>query len=276
MPRWTVEDTTDLDFNGVVALKVMLVSGDVSVLAGGDEPSVHVAEVNGRPLTISHEAGMLNVSHENLLLEGLLTWVRNNRSSADVTVTVPPDCPVSLNLVNANAVVTGLTSGVSVRSGAGEITLDGVTGRVNADMIGGVVEAQGLDGTVQFTSVSGDLALAGGSIERLTGRSVSGRIAADIDLIEGGQVQVNTASGEVTLRLPASTSAEVSLTTITGRIDSSFPELKAPSRSVPHTLTGTLGDGSGRVTVNTVSGTITVLSRPDDNARPGGEPDVEV
>jgi DUF4097 and DUF4098 domain-containing protein YvlB len=118
--------------------------------------------------------------------------------------------------------------------------------------------------------------LARGSIQRLTGRSVSGRIAADIDLTEEGQVQVNTVSGEVTLRLPASTSAEVSLTTITGRIDSTFPELKSPGRSVPRTFTGTLGDGSGRVTVNTVSGTITVLSRPDDDARPDGEPDVEV
>jgi DUF4097 and DUF4098 domain-containing protein YvlB len=276
MPRWTVEETTDLDFKGVVALKAMLVSGDVSVLAGGDEPSVHVAEVKGRPLAISHEAGMLNVSHENLLLESLLTWIRNERCRADVTVTVHPDCPVSLNLVNANAVVAGLTSGVSVRSGAGEITLDGVTGRVDADVVGGVVEAQGLNGTVDFTSVSGDLALAGGSIERLTGRSMSGRIAADIDLTEDGQVQVNTVSGEVTLRLPASTSAEVSLTTITGRIDTSFSELKSPGRSVPHTVTGTLGDGSGRVSVNTVSGTITVLSRPDENARPEGEPDVEV
>ncbi|MCW2900560.1 MAG: hypothetical protein JWO67_2825 [Streptosporangiaceae bacterium] len=276
MARWTVGEPTTLDFGGIVALKVMLVSGSVTVLAGGDKPSVQVTEVAGRPLTISHEAGMLNVSHENALWEGLLTWLRSQRCSADVVITVPADCPVYINLINADAVVTGLNAGVSIKSGTGDITLDCVTGRVDANTVAGVTEARGLDGAVAFTSVSGDLALAGGVIERLTARTVSGRIATDVDLADGGEVQVNTVSGEVTLRLPAATSAEVSLSTVGGRIDSSFSELKSPQRALlPQSVTAELGDGAGRVTVSTVSGAITVLSRPADTARHGGEPDME-
>jgi hypothetical protein len=276
MSRWTIEEPTTLDFDGVVALKVMLASGRISVLATGDKPSVQVGEVGGRPLGVSHEAGMLSITHENVLWEGLLTWLRTQRSNADITVTVPPDCPVHVNLVNADAVITGLTSGISIKSGTGDITLDGVTGHVDANTVSGIVEAQGLDGAVTFTSVSGDLALAGGVVDRLTARSVSGRIAADVDLTDGGQVQVGTVSGEVTLRLPASTSAEIGLSTVGGRIDTSFAELDPIDRAMPRSVTGRLGDGAGGVMVNTVSGTITLLSRPDDDARHRGEPDVEV
>ena len=277
MSWWTIEEPTKLDFDGVVALKVMLVGGSVSVLATTDRPSVQITDVAGRPLTVGHEAGMLSVAHDNALLEGLLNWIRNERCSAQVTVTVPPDCPVQINLVGADAVITGLTSGLSIKSGTGDVTVDGVAGRIDANTVSGVVEAQRLDGTVDFTTVAGDLALAGGTIDRLAARSVNGRIAADIDLTPAGEVQVSTVSGEVTLRLPTSASAEVGLSTVGGRIDSSFAELGSPDGTLPKNVTGRLGDGTGQVSVNTVSGNITLLGRrPDGKARPRGEPDVEV
>ncbi|MBC6459273.1 DUF4097 family beta strand repeat-containing protein [Actinomadura sp. HBU206391] len=276
MSRWTIDKATSLDFDGVVALKVVMVSGKLSVLATGQRPSVQVTEVSGQPLKIDHNAGMLGITHDNALWEGLRSWLGAQRCSADVTVTVPPDCPVHIDLVGANAVITGLTAGVSIRSGTGDVTLDGVTGRIAANTVSGAVEAQRLDGTVDFTSVSGDLALAGGSLDRLTARSVGGRIAADVDLAGTGEVQVSTVTGEVTLRLPASASAQVGMNTVGGRIDSSFTGLDEAGRPMSRNVTGTLGDGAGDVTVNTVSGDITLLSRPDDDARHAGEPDVEV
>src|SRR5262245_18601731 len=109
MARWTIEEATALDFDGVVALKVMLMRGHVSVLGTDDAPSVHIGDVGGQPLLVGHEAGMLNITHENLW-EGLLKWFGTQRSSAELTVMVPWDCPVQLNLVNAGAVITGLTS----------------------------------------------------------------------------------------------------------------------------------------------------------------------
>jgi hypothetical protein len=276
MSRWTIEEASSLDFDGVVALTVVLVSGNLSVLATGDRPSVQITDVSGQPLKINHAAGMLSITHDNPLWEGLRTWLSAQRCSADVTVTVPADCPVKVDLVGADAVITGLASGVSIRSGTGDVTLDGVAGRIVANTVSGAVEAQRLDGTVDFTSVSGDLALAGGSLGRLTARSVSGRIAADVDLAPGGEIQVSTVAGEVTVRLPASASAQVGMNTVGGRIDSSFTGLGPGDGAMPKNVTGTLRDGAGEVTVNTVSGNITLLSRPDDYARRGGEPDVEV
>ncbi|MFC5752040.1 DUF4097 family beta strand repeat-containing protein [Actinomadura rugatobispora] len=272
--RWTVDEPATLDFDGVVALKATLIAGSVSVLASDDRPSVLVGDVEGPPLVVGHEAGMLTITHERLW-EGVLTWLRTHRARAAITVTVPRDCPVTLNLVSADAVITGMTARTSIRSGAGDVTLDGVTGAIDANTVSGAIEAQGLDGRVSFTSVSGDLALAGGDIDTLAARTVSGRIAADVDLAGGGRIEVNTVSGEVALRIPESAGAQVALHSAAGRIETSFPELGREERAVTRSVTGKLGDGSGRLSVNTVSGGVALLGRAGDGGAGAFDPGME-
>ncbi|GLW62411.1 hypothetical protein Arub01_06550 [Actinomadura rubrobrunea] len=273
MPRWTIEEPTSLEFDGVVALKATLIAGSVCVLAGGERPSVLVDEVEGPPLVVAHEAGMLNISHERLW-EGVLTWLRTQRCRAVVTVTVPHDCPVTVNLVSADAVITGLSARTSLKTASGDVTLDGVTGEIDVGTVSGAIEAQGLDGRVAFTSVSGDLALAGGSVEALTARTVSGRIAVDVDL-PGGDLEINTVSGEVALRVPETVSAEVTLNSAAGRIESSFPGLERQDRPIGRALAGRLGDGAGRLAVTTVSGGVTLLGRAPGDADGATAPGME-
>jgi hypothetical protein len=266
MAHWTIDEPTKIDFDGVVTLKANIVAGTVSILPTDNRPSLQVSEISGHPLEVVHEAGMLSVNQKRGGLEGVLQWLQNTRGRATVTITVPKDCPVTLNLVTANAVITGLSGRVSVKTASGDVTLDGVTGTIDANTATGAIEAQGVNGSVSFKSVSGDLALAHGVLESLNAHSVSGKITTDVDLHDEGDVQVKTVSGEVTMRLPESTSAEVSQNSVGGRIDSAFPELTREERAVPKTVTGTLGDGSASLNVNSVSGAITLLSRPDPEA----------
>ncbi|GAA2419281.1 DUF4097 family beta strand repeat-containing protein [Actinomadura vinacea] len=274
MARWTVDEPATLDFDGVVAFKATLIAGSVSVLASDERPSIMVGDVEGPPLVIGHEAGMLTITHERLL-EGVLSWLRTHKARAAITVTVPRDCPLTLNLVSADAVITGMTARTSIRSGSGDVTLDGVTGDVDANTVSGAIEGQGLDGRVAFTSVSGDLALAGGDIDTLTARTVSGRIAADIDLAGSGRIEVNTVSGEVALRIPESAGVRVSLQSAAGRIETSFPELDRAERAVSRGVSGRLGDGSGRLSVNTVSGGVALLGRAGDGDADVSTPEME-
>ncbi|ACY99210.1 MULTISPECIES: DUF4097 family beta strand repeat-containing protein [Thermomonospora] len=268
MSRWTIDSTATLEFDGVVALKATMIAGNINVLASDEAPSVLVSEVHGPPLLVSHEAGMLTIAHERIL-EGMLGWLRNQRARATVTVTVPRECPVQLNLVSADAVITGLSARAAIKSATGDVTLDGVKGQIDANTVSGRIEAQGVDGAVNFTSVSGDLTLAGGSLESLGARTVSGRIAADVAPVNGCAMTVSTVSGEVALRLPESTSAKVQLGSAAGRIDTSFPGLQRYDRPVATNVSGTLGDGAGQLVVNTISGGITLLSKPDDPAKAG-------
>lgn len=269
--RWTIEEPKEIDFNGVVALKANIVAGTISILSSDEAPRLEVGEISGQPLEIIHEAGMLTVSQKGSGWDGVLKWLQNTRGRVAVTVTVPRECPVNLNLMTANAVVTGLSGRVTVKSASGDVTLDGVTGAIDANTATGDVEAQGLGGSVSFSSLSGDLALAGGTVDRLVAHSVNGDITTDVNLRDGGRGQVNTVSGEVTIRLPESISATVNLTSVSGRVDAAFPGLTRQDRTMGKTVTGTLGDGDASLSVNSVSGAITLLSRPDPEELQEGE-----
>jgi hypothetical protein len=273
MARWTIEAPTSLDFDDVTGLRVRLIAGSVAVLATDGKPSLDVSSVEGDPLTVTYEDGVLTIAHENLSWEGLLNahenlsweglrkWLRPQRHSATVTVTVPRKCPTQVGVVSATAVMSGISSRASVKSVSGGITLDGVTGDVEANTVSGALEAQGINGKLNFRTLSGDLTLADGWLERLDANVVSGDVTADIDLDPLGGMQVTTVSGEVTLRLPAEADAQVHLHSLSGDVRSEFPELKRTSAPASHSVSGSLGAGSGHVSVNTMSGRVMLLRR---------------
>jgi Putative adhesin len=268
MPRWTIDAPTTLDFDGVAALRVRIISGSVAVLSTDERPCLDVANLAGQPLLVSYEAGILTVTYEDLTWDGLLGWLRPQRHSAAITITVPKDCPIQLGVVNASAIVSGISAKTSVRSVSGNITLDGVTGTVEAKTVSGDIEAQGIDGRIGFNSVSGDLTLADGTVHHLDAKTVSGRITADIDLEHGGGLRVGTVSGAVAIRLPAQTSTRVDLRSTTGRVLSEFSGLQSSNGPGANALTGTLGagDDTGRLSITTMSGQVTLLQRNHSGA----------
>jgi hypothetical protein len=270
MAQWTIEAPTSLDFDDVTGLRIRLIAGSVAVLATDGKPSLDVANVTGDPLNVTYENGMLTISHENLTWEGLLKWLRPQRHSASVTVTVPRKCQTQVGVVSATAVMSGISAKASVKSVSGGITLDGVTGDVDANTVSAALEAQGINGKLNFNTVSGDLTLADGWLERLDANGVSGDVTADIDLDPLGGMQVTTVSGEVTLRLPAEADARVHLHSLSGDVRSEFAELRQSSAPASRSVSGSLGAGSGHVSVNTMSGRVILLRRSERGTAPEG------
>jgi hypothetical protein len=249
MTSWTVDAPTSLDLDDVTALRVRLIAGDIAVIATDERPSLIVSDLSGRPLRVGHFGGTLTVSYddERLTWDRLLDWLMPpTRDSASVTITVPANCPVQLGVVSASAVVCGVNAGASVKGVSGGITLDGVTGDVAAETVSGALEARDIDGAVRFSSVSGDLTLAGGKLSLLEARNISGQVTADVSLASGGAVQVTTVSGDVTLRLPADSDAAIRVGSASGKVRNDF---------------GNVGRGSGHVSANSLSGTVTLLRR---------------
>jgi hypothetical protein len=272
VPRWTIDSPKTLDLPGVAALKVRVVSGSVAILASQDAPSLDVASLTGQPLLVTHEAGILTITYEDLQWDGLKGWLHPQRHSADVTVTVPADCPTQLGVVNASALVSGISASISAKSVSGDITLDGVTGNVDAKTVSGDVEARGVDGEVAFNSVSGGLTLAGGAISKLAAKTVSGQVTADIELRDGGGLKVSTVSGDVAVRVPASASARVDLKSASGRVRSSFDGMMSPAPARgPTVMNATIGSGSANLSVTSMTGDVTLLARVEPPA-PGPPP----
>jgi Putative adhesin len=271
MTRWTIDSPRTLELPGVAALRVRVVSGSVAILASQDAPSLDIASLTGQPLLVTHEAGILTITYEDLQWDGLKGWLHPQRHSADVTVTVPADCPTQLGVVNASAIVSGISASISAKSVSGDITLDGVTGNVDAKTVSGDVEARGVDGEVAFNSVSGGLTLAGGAVSKLAAKTVSGQVTADIELQDGGGLKVSTVSGDVAVRVPASASARVDLKSASGRVRSSFDGMTAAPGHRPTVMSATIGSGSADLTVSSMTGDVTLLARVQPPA-PGEKP----
>jgi hypothetical protein len=270
MTQWTIESPTSLDFEDVTGLRVRLIAGSVAVLATDGKPSLDIANITGDPLTVSYEDGLLTISHDNLTWDGLLKWLRpqQQQHSATVTVSVPRQCQTQVGVVSASAVMSGINAKASVKSVSGGITLDGVTGDVDANTVSGALEAQGINGKLNFNTVSGDLTLADGWLERLDANGVSGDVTADVDLDPLGGMAVTTVSGEVTLRLPAQADARVALHSLSGDVRSEFAELRRSTAPVSHSVSGSLGAGSGHVSVKTMSGRVMLLRRAERGTGP--------
>jgi Toastrack DUF4097 len=276
--EWTIEAPTNLEFDEVTGLRVRLIAGSVAVLATTGKPSLEVSSVEGDPLNVTYEDGVLTVAHENLNWEGLLKWLRPQRHAATVTVSVPRKCQAQVGVVSATAVMSGIGARASVKSVSGGITLDGVTGDVDANTVSGPVEAQGINGKLNFNTVSGDLTLADGWMERLDVNGVSGDVTADLDLDPLGGMQVTTVSGEVMLRLPAEADARVNLHSVSGDVRSEFAELRRSSAPASRSVSGSLGAGSGQVSVTTMSGRVMLLRRAErgpQDVRADEKPDNE-
>jgi DUF4097 and DUF4098 domain-containing protein YvlB len=275
MGQWSVDGPINLEFDEVTSVKVRTIAGAVAVLATDGTPSLDVESVQGEPLEVTYEDGVLTITHPHLTWEGLLKWLRPQRHSATLTVRVPRKCVTELGVVSASAVLSGITARASVKSVSGAITLDGVAGDVDVNTVSGAVEAQALSGKLNFNTISGDLTVADGWLERMDGNTVSGDITADIDLDPLGGMQISTVSGEITLRLPAEADASIHLHTVSGNVRSEFEGLHRSSMPASRTLSGSLGSGSGHVSVTSMSGRIMLLRRAPGDTVPEKDEQME-
>jgi Putative adhesin len=266
MPEWTIAEPQKLTFDGTIKdLNVRTVGGTVNVV-GTDEGSarLEVGEIEGPPLIVTRKGSTLTISYEDLPWKGLLGWLDRKgwRRRAVVSVAVPTATRVELGVVSANAVVSGISGAISLQGVSGDTTLVGVTGPVNANTVSGSVDAQDVSGDLRVNTVSGELTVVEGTGGRVKADSVSGGMVLDLDPRSGTDVRLSTVSGEVAIRLPGPCDAKVDANTTSGDVSTAFDELHLTNQWGAKRLTGTLGSGSGKLRVTTVTGSVALLRRP--------------
>jgi DUF4097 and DUF4098 domain-containing protein YvlB len=112
--------------------------------------------------------------------------------------------------------------------------------------------------------VSGALTVFAGTSGALKANSVSGAMTVDLDRPAATDVELTNVSGEVAVRIPAPADAQVRADTTSGSISSSFDQLQVSGMWGAKRITGTLGKGTSRVKITTISGSVAVLRRPVD------------
>ncbi|MCD9142422.1 DUF4097 family beta strand repeat-containing protein [Streptomyces albireticuli] len=269
--EWSLSAPQQLTFEEpVTALAVRILGGTVNVVGTDSGPAaLRLSELDGPPLSVELRDGTLTVGYEDLSWKNLLDRDPGRlarKRTATVTLTVPAATRVEVGTVTAEAVVSGIAGRTEIRSATGDATLVGLTGEVRAETVAGRLEAQGLRGDLRLDSVSGDITLVESASGTVKADTVTGAVVVDHSPAAAAErldVALGSVAGEVAVRLPAGAGVEVRASTMGGAVSCAFDELAVGGRFGARKVTGTLGSGSGKLRVATVTGAIALLRRPD-------------
>jgi hypothetical protein len=262
MATWTIDEPRKLTFDTVRRLRVRAVAGGIAVVGSDDRPTLEVSELDGPPLRVRHEDGDLEVDYERPTWWGPLGWLLGwrRRYRAVISMAVPRDCAVDIEVVSSGLMASGLRAPLAARTISGEITLAGCSGHVEAQTVSGAVQAHGVAGDLWAHTVSGDLTLVEGG-GTVAARTVSGTVTLDVRAPGAGDIRVTTVSGDVAIRLPRASDLQVQVQSTSGQVASAFDELHREGRPALHSIRGRLGAGTGRLRATTTSGHVALLRR---------------
>jgi DUF4097 and DUF4098 domain-containing protein YvlB len=171
---------------------------------------------------------------------------------------------------------------ISIDASAGQIRVENLQGNVNIEADNGNVDVVGMsNGALQVQTVNGKVTLAdlkqcrvtvastGGDVQltSVTGPKVSvktttGNILYAGDFDGGGSYLLSNHSGEIEVRLPSSSSIDLSARSIKGAVENDFPFQKNihPSfqLSEGRAFAGTSNSGASSVELRSFSGKIRV------------------
>lgn len=154
--------------------------------------------------------------------------------------------------------VTDAEGEVNLDTGSGGVTLQNVRGpSLRLDTGSGSVRGDVIDVQELVADVgSGGISLHHTKAPRMNLDTGSG--GTDVELLSGvEELVVDGGSGGVTIRVPATLSADVDIDTGSGGIETDFP-VKVTRWERTH-LSGTIGDGHGRIRIDSGSGRVRLL-----------------
>lgn len=127
--------------------------------------------------------------------------------------------------------------------------------QVDAGSVSGDVDVAGAHGDVSASSVSGDVRLQHLHASSVRANTVSGDVDVQVDELTGtGALNFHSVSGDVTLEVPREFGADLSMSTVSGDINSDFPITLGNGRMSRRSLSARIGSGGRRLDVSTVSG----------------------
>lgn len=199
-------------------------------------------------------------------------------AKADLEIHVPFGSQVSVDGFASEISVTGIAGSVEaeavngsikVQATGGSIHATTVNGTVDVDSKGGAVHAESVNGRVsvrggadnlEASTVNGELVVAIGRSSNVDLQTVSGPLQFSGTIADAGSMSAESVSGSIDLDFGAGQNATVDITTFSGSIQGGPKGRRKGKRwhEGEKTTEITIGTGSAKVSVNTLSGAINV------------------
>jgi len=163
--------------------------------------------------------------------------------------------------LSGSVIVTGAAGKVDVETVSGNIVVNNIDGDVVAESVSGNVELRDIAGDIDTESVSGELVMSNARSRLVRAETVSGSVGYQGTFDPAGNYSFSTHAGRLTLTLPPSAGATVSLETFSGKVDSDFPvtlESRMARKGQEGRFEFRIGDGRARIVAETFSGDIRI------------------
>lgn len=248
-------------------------SGDI-IITGSDRSDVQVRAYSERGTL------RLDASSSRMTLE-----VRSERGNSRngrygdtrLELLVPRGTRVVARSSSGDVRVTNVTGGVEVNSSSGDLVLEDCdrvhasvisgevrvrgAGEIDASSVSGDVVAERVSGDVRLSTTSGDVVATQSTARFAHLSSNSGDVTYDGTVDPTGRYEFETHSGTVEVTLPRSTSANITIATYSGDIESDFPLVLQPGDrafSRPRRLEFSIGSGGPRILAESFSGDVEI------------------
>ncbi len=269
--RSRIDTTFAFDKGGTVT--VSATNGDV-IVTGASGNQVHVRASS------EDDNLRLDVSSKRVMLEA--TGRRSDRD-AHLEISVPFGTRVIARTQSGDIGVHGTRGEVEVHAQSGDIKVDDVSNRLDINTLSGdivirnvvgdavvgttsgSVKLSELRGNADVGTVSGDLELRGVTAKVVRAKTTSGDVTFDGLVDPTGRYELVAHSGDVNLHIQRDASAQLTVSTWNGGIDSQFPITLRPGEhgigsSTSKKFTFEIGGGAARITAETFSGDVTISS----------------
>ena len=214
-------------------IDVRLAAGEVDVTTGaGAETTVLLEPLNDRGTDAIAKAGVY-ASGDSVVVEVRIK--RAGRPSAHspsvrVTVGAPNGAGLHVQSASADLVARGRYRAVALKTAAGDVTVDEVDDDLVVSGVSGDVKVRRVGGDAKASTVSGDLRIheVGGNVHWNT---VSGNV--EIESIGGAKIDANSVSGDIRLGVRRGASVFLEARTVTGKMTSELEATDGPPADGP-------------------------------------------
>ncbi len=189
--------------------------------------------------------------------------------SVDYEIRLPRYMPVSIKEFNGNVVVSKLREKVTVETKNGNVRLFEITGEVDVKTTNGNLKLQDIEGSVDAKTTNGNINLFR-IIGPVSAKTTNGNIRGEItDFKKGDGSSLHSVNGNIKLRLPRDTSANLIAATKNGRIGCDIPMTIISQKR--NYLEGSMGSGEAKIELGTKNGNIKISAgnEPDKTAHMG-------
>jgi DUF4097 and DUF4098 domain-containing protein YvlB len=171
--------------------------------------------------------------------------------------------PVEVRTQNGDVDLDEVTELLDVNTLSGDIKAHGITADVDIGSTAGRVELTDVRGNVSAQTTSGDIEIRRTTSKLVRAKTTSGDVTYDGVIDPAGRYDLSSHSGDVDVAIPADASAQLTVSTWNGGVDSDFPiTLKAGEHvlgsSNAKRFTFAIGGAAARITTETFSGDIRI------------------